>query len=129
MSNVAIVQGIYAAFGRGDIPAILERLANNVAWRINMPASVPYAGDTHGPDGVARWFATLVTAAEFTRFVPDTFIDGGEHVVVLGHEEGRARGTGRTWSTAWVHVWTLRDSHVASFQEFADSAAVTAAFA
>ena len=32
MSNLATVQGIYAAFRRGDIPAILECLAEDVVW-------------------------------------------------------------------------------------------------
>jgi ketosteroid isomerase-like protein len=30
--NADIVRGIYDAFGRGDIPAILETLSEDVAW-------------------------------------------------------------------------------------------------
>jgi uncharacterized protein len=32
VSQIATVQEIYAAFGRGDVPAILDRLAEDVAW-------------------------------------------------------------------------------------------------
>ena len=32
VSNLATVRGIYAAFGRGDIPAILDALAEDVEW-------------------------------------------------------------------------------------------------
>ena len=32
MSNLQTVQDIYAAFGRGDIPAILDELADDVRW-------------------------------------------------------------------------------------------------
>ena len=32
MSNVHTVQEIYAAFGRGDVPAILSRLSESVEW-------------------------------------------------------------------------------------------------
>jgi ketosteroid isomerase-like protein len=32
MSNVATVQSIYEAFGRGDIPAILDRISDDVIW-------------------------------------------------------------------------------------------------
>ena len=32
MSNLATVQAIYAAFGRGDVPAILSHLTDGVAW-------------------------------------------------------------------------------------------------
>jgi hypothetical protein len=31
MSNLATVQGIYEAFGRGDIPAILDAVADDEA--------------------------------------------------------------------------------------------------
>jgi uncharacterized protein len=30
--NVQLVQEIYAAFGRGDIPAALDALAHDVEW-------------------------------------------------------------------------------------------------
>jgi ketosteroid isomerase-like protein len=30
--HLGTVQGIYQAFGSGDVPAILERLAEDVAW-------------------------------------------------------------------------------------------------
>ena len=32
MSNIATVQSVYEAFGRGDIPAILDMISDDVAW-------------------------------------------------------------------------------------------------
>ena len=32
MGNAETVQGIYEAFGRGDIPAIMERMSETVEW-------------------------------------------------------------------------------------------------
>jgi uncharacterized protein len=32
MSNIETIQQIYEAFGRGDIAAILEKLAEDVSW-------------------------------------------------------------------------------------------------
>ena len=32
VSNAATVQGIYEAFGKGDVPAILDVLADDVEW-------------------------------------------------------------------------------------------------
>jgi uncharacterized protein len=126
--NLAIVQGIYAAFGRGDIAAIVARLDDDVRWRVNGPARIPYAGEVRGPHAVGGWFATLGGAAEIARFEPRTYIADRDHVVVLGSEDGRARTTSRGWTTAWAHVWTLRDGRVTGFEEFCDSAAVAAAF-
>jgi uncharacterized protein len=32
MSNIETVKGVYEAFGRGDIPAILEVIADDIEW-------------------------------------------------------------------------------------------------
>lgn len=128
MSNLAIVQDIYAAFGRGDIAAIVNQLTPDVHWRINYPARVPYAGEAHGPDAVARWFGTFAQAAEVTAFTPESFTAMGAHVIVMGRESARARATGRGWNTPWAHVWTLRDGRVCGFEDYADSEAIAAAF-
>ena len=47
--NVQAVQDIYAAFGRGDIPGIVERLAPDVTWRCHYDPVVPFAGAFDAP--------------------------------------------------------------------------------
>jgi ketosteroid isomerase-like protein len=42
--NIATVQEIYAAFGRGDIPAILDRLAEDIDWEPDPPVDVRRRG-------------------------------------------------------------------------------------
>ncbi len=32
-ANLALVQQLYAAFGRGDIAAVLDMLADDIEWR------------------------------------------------------------------------------------------------
>ena len=40
---------MYAAFGRGDLPALLSHLTDNVDWRLNVDAAAPGApGDAGG---------------------------------------------------------------------------------
>ena len=56
-ANVATVQGIYEAFGRGDVPAILERLAEDVQWEAwadnhGQRAGVPWMSPRTGREGV-----------------------------------------------------------------------------
>lgn len=41
--NVNTVQDVFGAFGRGDIPAILERVADDTHW-----ASTPLTPISHG---------------------------------------------------------------------------------
>ena len=45
MSNTKVVQDIYAAFGRGDIQPILDKLADNVDWDYAYRhAPIPFLG-------------------------------------------------------------------------------------
>ena len=46
------VQAIYAAFGRGDIPALLEQLHADVNWRFIGDAAAPYSRSVQGHEGV-----------------------------------------------------------------------------
>lgn len=44
-SNLEVVQELYAAFGRGDMPAMLALLDPNVQWDYPGTADVPWAGE------------------------------------------------------------------------------------
>lgn len=68
-------------------------------------------------------------AEEILAFEPAEFIQDGDRVVVLGRFEGRARDTGRTWSTAFVHLLTFADGLLTRWQAFFDTAAAIDAHA
>jgi len=44
--NKQIVAGIYEAFGRGDLAAVLSALADDVTW--DMAGTAPFAGARRG---------------------------------------------------------------------------------
>lgn len=122
------VQNLYAAFGRGDLPFILDRLAEDVEWGYPGPDTIPYAGRFQGRNAVAGFFAKLGESVEFQAFEPRTFLSEGGTVVVLGRERGSARRTGRAFDVDWAHVFVLREGKVASFVEYTNTSAVAAAF-
>lgn len=126
--NVQIVQQIYAAFGRGDISAILNALTDDFEWQIPVPADVPWAGTHRGREQVARVFAVIGETIDFHQFEPREFIAQGDKVVVLGYERYRVKSTGRTVENDWTNVWTLREGKPARIREYNDTAAIVAAF-
>ena len=79
MTNTATVQAIYEAFGKGDVPAILEQLAEDVAWEHWLggnsaaDAGIAYLTPRSGRDGVAQFFAAL-HGLEFHGFEPHAFL-------------------------------------------------------
>lgn len=60
--NMRVIEQVYAAFGRGDLPFILNRLADDVDWRHPRPADIPWGGDRRGRGEMAQFFARIVEA-------------------------------------------------------------------
>ncbi len=125
MSNVRTVQDIYTAFSRGDIPAILETLADDVDWDYGCrvaPNPVPWLQAQRGTAGVARFFESL-TALEFHRFVPKAVLEGPGLVVALTDVEVTVKETGRPIvEIDEVHIWHFNDEgKVVRFRHCADT--------
>ncbi|MBO9581993.1 MAG: nuclear transport factor 2 family protein [Sphingobium sp.] len=126
--NVAIVRSIYDALATGDIPTVVNALSPDVVW--NEAESFPYAdGNPYvGPEAVLSGvFARLATEWDgFGALMPD-FIDGGDKVVVTGRYVGTYPATGKPMNPQALHLWTLRDGKVVSFQQYVDTLAVAKA--
>jgi hypothetical protein len=104
--NVAAVQAIYAAFGRGDIPAILERVCADVAWDYGLSDSgIPWLQARQGRAGVAAFFESLA-GFQIQKFDIKAVVGEGPLVLALIEVEALVTRTGRKVSDpAEVHVW------------------------
>jgi ketosteroid isomerase-like protein len=121
--NVALVQSLYGAFGRGEIGAIADAMTADAEWTVTGRRSdFPLLGTWTGPDGVRRFFAQIDETLEFSEFVPRDFFAGDDKVFVIGRYAATIRRTGRTVSSCWIHVFTLRNGKVGGFREFTDTA-------
>ena len=127
-TNLDVVQQTYAAVGRGDIPALLELLSDDVEWTLQGPSAIPWAGTHPGREGVGGFFSLLGENLEFEQFEPREFVWQGDTVVVLGYERSLVKPTGRTFEQEWAHVYTLRDGKIAKARFIEDTAAQVVAF-
>lgn len=107
VDHVKTVQVVYEAFGRGDVPTILDQLADDVVWDQDAPG---YGVDIYEPGAgkphVERFFAALA-GVEFIRFEPTNFLSGGDQVAVPIEVEVRVRSTGNVVKALEVHLWTF----------------------
>jgi hypothetical protein len=126
--NRRVVQSVFEAFGRGDVPALLALIDEGAEWVAPGPSAVPYFGERRGREGAAEFFKQLGTEVEFESFEPGDFVAEGERVVVLGHERGRVRRTGKTFDNDWALVFTVRGGKVAAFRVYENTAAIAEAF-
>ena len=125
-TNTELVRALYESFARGDVPAVLGALADNVSW--TEAEGFPYGGTYSGPQAVLQGvFMRLGTEWEGYAAVPHEFIVQGDKVVALGLYSGKFNATGKKFEAPFAHVWTLRDGKAVTFQQFTDTALVQAA--
>ena len=67
-------------------------------------------------------FGRLLAAIDNFTAVPDTFIDGGDHVVVLGRYGGTMKNGGAPLDSPFCHVFRFHGGKVATFQQYTDTA-------
>ena len=118
------VRGFYDALGRGDVAGVLALLHDDLEW--TEAERFPYYGGTwRSPQEILN--KLLVPLARdwngFSAKAHD-FIAEGDRVVSLGSYSGTSKGTGRSMTAAFAHVWTVRDGRIAKFDMHTDTAKV-----
>jgi uncharacterized protein len=106
IDNVETIRRIYAAFVEGEIPAILERLAETVQWEYGINSTdVPWLQPRSGRSEVAQFFEAL-QGLEFHTFQPKAFLSEGNLVVALIDVEATVKATGKRFvEEDLVHIW------------------------
>lgn len=126
-NNTEQVKAIFEAFGRGDVPFILDQLAADVRFTSHLDPVVPWAGEFSGRDDVAQFFGALGGSVEVTGHPVNGLVAQDDTVVATGDVSFRVRETGREGSSSWVYIFKLTDRKVCSYDQFND-AGLTEAF-
>ena len=116
-AGAQVVEEAYEAFGRGDIPGVLEKFDENIDW--NVPEAVPHGGHFEGRDAVGGFFQGLGERWEDFGIDIEEVIDGGDEVVGIGRAHGNLKGTGEA-AYGFTHVFTVQDGQVVRFREYVD---------
>jgi ketosteroid isomerase-like protein len=116
--NLELIQRGYEAFGRGDIPGVLEIFADDIEW--NVTEVLPQGARVRGKQDVAGFFERLGSIWEGLNLEIEDFVASGDRVCVLGKASGTANGTQTGYGFA--HAWTVRDGAAVRFDEYADPA-------
>jgi uncharacterized protein len=126
-SDVDAVREGYAAFGRGDLAAVLALLDPDIEWI--EPEGYPYGDVFHGHEEVLGLFHTAAeTLGPDWRVAPDRFVGTDEGVLVMGRHTGR-RPDGAAWEVPFAMVWTMEDGRATHFRQYGDSALMLRALA
>jgi ketosteroid isomerase-like protein len=125
-NHLTTIADLYAAFGRGDIPAILDALAEDVRWERWDDNSAQRAGVSHlqpraGRDGVAEFFA-MVGAIDFHAFELRGLAAGDDMVVADILIDATMASGGRVRDEE-LHVWRFdADGRICAMRHYVDTA-------
>ena len=122
----ATVTSIYEAFGRGDVPAILAALSEDVRWdewsdNRAQKSGVPWLQHRNGKAGALEFFAI---AAQFNihEFRVLALLAGGNQVVAEVLIDATAP-TGVRYRDEELHLWTFDDAgKVVRLRHYVDTA-------
>ena len=121
--NKKTVEGMYEAFGRGDIPFVIGALDSDVEWweaeNFIYADKNPYVGPQAVLEGV---FARIGQEWEWFSVTPEEVLDAGDSIVGRGYYAGKYRQTGREVRAQFAHVFGFRNGKVATFQQYTDTA-------
>jgi len=118
--NVEFVKGVYGAFSRGDVPAVLEAFADDVEWF--EAEGMPYGGLYRSGEAVLQnVFGPIAADVEGFAVTPEEYIASGATVAAIVRYTGTGKATGKALDEPAVHVWEIRDGKLARFRQFIDT--------
>jgi len=122
--NIQLVQKLYAAFGKGDVPTLLEHMSDDVEWGVEAKASteVPWHGTGKGKKFAADFFAKLAKECTFTRFEPSGFLGSEDAAASLVSFDATLNKNGRKLSQNVIHHFTIKNGRVTRWRGWEDTA-------
>jgi steroid delta-isomerase-like uncharacterized protein len=131
-ANLAAISQIYSAFGRGDIAAILDRIAPDCRWEFwadnrGQRAGLPTMQQRVGPAGVSEFFVAVKQLEMHDFQLLDTL--SNDHQVVAEVEIEYTTPAGQRMRDQELHLWTLDEQQrVMRMRHYVDTAKHIAAF-
>jgi len=124
---LAVVRGIYDAYRRGDVDAVLKACAPDIDW-ITSKETLPWSdGQYRGREGVAKYFADFSQYIDGLRLEVDELIDGDDRVVAVGDLFATARASGRDYRARFAQIWTVRDGRAVRLEGIIDTMMIACA--
>jgi ketosteroid isomerase-like protein len=123
ISNADRIMKLYDAFAQGDVPSVLEGLTADINWmeaeNFIYADGNPYVGHDAVVNGV---FARLDAEWEYWNLADKAIMNvEGDKVLVTGRYQAKNKVTGKVLDSQFAHLWTMKDTLAASFQQFTDT--------
>lgn len=122
--NVALIQKVLVAFGRGDVQAILDDLTTDCEFYCPGPSIVPYTGTKKGKSEVQAYFDALINTQSNANLNIDRFVAQDEAVVAIGRYTATVKSSGKPIDTPVMLSFQIQDGKISRHMVLGDTAAV-----
>jgi ketosteroid isomerase-like protein len=109
---------MFAAFGAGDLDALLETVHPDSRWTYVGANPRPVRAELVGHAEVRRFFEGILRRLEMTAFEAAEFVAEGDTVAVFGHEAGTVRATGQPFRNEWAQKYVVRENLIVEMAEY-----------
>jgi uncharacterized protein len=116
--RIAILRAAYAAFNRGDIPAAVQSLDENIDW--TEPAEFPGGGSYRGREGAKQYLTNSRASVAEVISEPEQFIPAGDRIVVFVYARVRPQNSTTWQEVRLADVYLFRDLTPIQMRAFAD---------
>ena len=124
--NIAFAR---SALETEDWPRLIDRLADDVVFKVTIPDGTPVSGEFRGKQAVVDHLLNLGNLLEFRQEKPLEFFGNGERVVVLGQETVEIKKNGATVPhSEYTTVLDFREGLVTRFLVVQDMSAFVDAY-
>ena len=120
--NLKVIRTAYEAFGRGDIPSVLDMIHDECDWGVEASAKIaPYYAIRHGSSGVLAFFEELGSTFEVERFEPTAMAGDADDVLAVVAYGIKSRATGKSATMNIHHHFQVVEGKVTYFRGSEDT--------
>ena len=121
--NASIVNDMYAAFAKGDVPSVLENLDENVIWNEAEGNSYadgnPYVGHDAVLNGI---FKRIGGDYEYFHLKGIKLHEMANNQILANMRyKGKLKKNGAVIDAQAAHLWTFKDGKAIGFQQYVDT--------
>ena len=128
MNNIEIIGQLYKNFAEGKIEEVLGTFHPDVICIRPGEPDIPFAGTFKGIDGLIKMFASIEHCIKITSFEINQISGKDDKVIVLGEDAATVLSTGKTYTSDWVYVYTLKEGKITHLRIYLDSLELSRAF-
>ena len=122
MNALDTVKAMYDAFGKGDIPAILEQMPEHFTWQDPCnPSIVPFGGRFEGKSGMLNFFQQLGGSTDTTLWEVNDYISEDDKIVAIGRHGFTCKKTGKKTISDFAMVWHFKNAEPVSGRSYYNS--------